>query len=172
MKWPLVFAVLTAIFWGCYGPALGQARSGLQSPFKPYLMIGMAYLVIAIGGGALGMLYKGDSFALQTFASRGALYGFLAGAFGAAGAFTLTLAMFSGGTAMPHIVMPIVFGGAVTVTAIVSAIQQKEMTPGLFLGITFVFFGVVVVTINTPQAHVPTKKNALPSAATVTQASH
>ena len=42
MKLPIVFAVLTALFWGMYGPALGQARAGLGSPFKPYVAIGVA----------------------------------------------------------------------------------------------------------------------------------
>ena len=44
MRYPVLFALLTALFWGLYGPALGQARSALLSPFKPYVAIGFAYL--------------------------------------------------------------------------------------------------------------------------------
>jgi hypothetical protein len=157
MKWPVIFAAATAFFWGCYGPVLGQARSGLQSPFKPYLMIGIAYLIIGIGGGLAGMWYKGDSFALESFMSVGTAYGLFAGALGAAGAFTLTLAMFSGGTAMPHIIMPIVFGGAVTVTGFYSAIQEKTFSGGLLIGMVIVLVGIILVTVNTPQAHPPQK---------------
>jgi hypothetical protein len=157
MKYPVVFALLTALFWGCYGPALGQSRSALLSPFKPYVAIGVAYLVWGILGGVAGMLYKGDSFA---FTGAGSIWGFAAGTLGAWGAFTLTLAMFSGGTAMPHVVMPIVFGGAVTVTAVVSVLTTGAATktsPWLWVGVVGMFLCIVVVAANTPHAAPPGK---------------
>ncbi len=40
MRYPILFALLTGLFWGLYGPALAQARSALASPFKPYFAIG------------------------------------------------------------------------------------------------------------------------------------
>lgn len=152
MKYPVLFALLTALCWGLYGPALGQARSVLLSPFKPYVAIGVAYLVWGIGGGIAGMLYKGDSFA---FTGPGALWGFIAGTVGAWGAFTLTLAMFSGGTAMPHLVMPIVFGGAVTVTALVSVWSLRDTvqtSPWLWVGVVGMFVCIILVASNTPHA--------------------
>ena len=152
MKYPVLFALLTAGFWGLYGPALGQARSALLSPFKPYVAIGVAYLVWGIVGGIVGMLYTGDSFA---FTGAGATWGFIAGSLGAFGALTLTLAMFSGGTAMPQVVMPIVFGGAVTVTALVSVWQlrgQVQTSPWLWIGILGMFACIVTVAYNTPHA--------------------
>lgn len=152
---PILFALLTGFFWGTYGPALGPARTALASPFKPYVAIGAAYLVWGILGGLLGMWWKGDTF---TFSGAGASWGFIAGSLGAWGALALTFAMFTGGTAMPHIVMPIVFGGAVTVTAIISSIQQRQLPVGLVIGIAVVFVGVVLVTINTPQQHPPSKR--------------
>lgn len=163
MKYPVLFALLTALCWGLYGPALGQARSALLSPFKPYVAIGVAYLVWGIGGGIAGMLYKGDAF---NFSGSGSLWGFIAGTVGAWGAFTLTLAMFSGGTAMPQVVMPIVFGGAVTVTALVSAwVARAEVrtSPWLWVGVVGMFICIVLVAYNTPHAapHQP------PAAATV-----
>ena len=113
MRYPILFALLTALFWGLYGPVLAQSRSMLLSPFKPYVAIGGAYLVWGILGGLVGMWFKHDSF---TFTGSGTMWGFAAGSLGAWGALTLTLAMFTGGTGMPHVVMPIVFGGAVTVS--------------------------------------------------------
>lgn len=98
MKYPILFALLTAVFWGLYGPAIGQARSALLSPFKAYFAIGIAYLVWGVVVGLVGMYFKGDSF---VFAGAGSFWGFAAGTLGAWGAFTLTLAMFSGGTTMP-----------------------------------------------------------------------
>ena len=64
MKWPIVFALLTGLFWGTYGPALTMARfaEGAKFPFKPYLMIGLAYLVWAVVGGVAGNLYTQGSF--------------------------------------------------------------------------------------------------------------
>ena len=61
---PFAFAMGAAVCWGLYGPTLGRARlaDDSLSPFKPYVGIGMAYLVIAIAGGLVGMWLKGDSF--------------------------------------------------------------------------------------------------------------
>ena len=116
---PFVFALGTALCWGLYGPTLGKARlaDASLSPFKPYVGIGVAYLVIAIVGGLIGMWYKGDSFEPT---GAGGLWGLAAGTLGALGALSLTLCMFSGGARIPHAVMPVVFGGAVTITALYS----------------------------------------------------
>jgi hypothetical protein len=50
---PYLFALGTALCWGLYGPPLGAARlaDAGQSPFTPYVGIGVAYFVIAIVGG-------------------------------------------------------------------------------------------------------------------------
>lgn len=149
---PFLFALGTALCWGLYGPTLGKARLADTdlSPFKPYVGIGVAYLVIAIGGGILGMLYKGDSFDVM---SRGGLWGLGAGTLGALGAFSLTLCMFSGGARIPHAVMPVVFGGAVTVTALYaiwSSGGQLRSTPMLWLGVIGMLVSVVLITTNTP----------------------
>ena len=158
MKLPVLFALLTALFWGMYGPALGNARSGLASPFKPYVAIGIAYLIWGVVGGIGGMQVKGDDF---SFSGMGALWGFIAGTLGAWGALTLTFAMFTGGTAIPQVVMPIVFGGAVTVSAIVSVLTVKSThAPSslLWIGIVVIGVGIVLVAGNTPHAALPRKK--------------
>lgn len=152
MRYPVLFALLTAAFWGLYGPALAQARSELLSPFKPYFAIGVAYLVWGMIGGAIGMRLNGDAF---TFSGQGMTWGFAAGTLGAFGALTLTLAMFTGGTAMPQIVMPIVFGGAVTVSAIWALRSATEVSPWLWVGIVVVAIGIVIVAYNTPHAAPP-----------------
>ena len=152
MKYPVLFALLTALFWGLYGPTLGQSRTGLLSPFKPFVAIGVAYLVWGILGGLVGMWLKSDTF---SFSGAGTLWGFVAGTMGAWGALTLTFAMFTGGTAMPHVVMPIVFGGAVTVSAIVSVWTSRSLgstSPWLWIGIVGIGIGIVLVASNTPHA--------------------
>lgn len=149
MKYPVLFALMTALFWGLYGPTLGQARSGMGgSPFKPYVAIGVAYLIWGIIGGIGGMNYRGDDF---SFSGAGVSWGFAAGSLGAWGALTLTLAMFSGGGAMPHIVMPIVFGGAVTVQALVNVwMYRTGGNPMLWVGVIGMGICIVIVAANTP----------------------
>ena len=166
MKLPVIFALLTALFWGLYGPVLGFARAAENNPFKPYLLIGVAYLVWAIVGGAAGMAYTKAPFA---FSGAGLTWGLISGSLGAFGALTLTLAMFSfEGKPRPEIVMPIVFGGAVTVTALTNfAISMNSPgahhpSPWLWVGIAGMAVCIVIVAYNTP--HVAPKKSA-PTAA-------
>lgn len=153
MKYPVLFAILTAIFWGTYGPVLAESRTYLKSPFKPYVAIGIAYLVWGIGGGLLGMLYKGDSF---SFSGLGVRWGLAAGSLGAFGALTLTLAMFSGGK--PYVVMPIVFGGAVTVSALTAYWKDAghvHVNPLMWVGIAGIVVCAAMVAYFTPHTPPP-----------------
>lgn len=165
---PILFALGTAMCWGMYGPALGNARSTVKpphpdfwSPFKPYVFIGVAYLVIAIAGGLIAMKVKGDTFSYEGAHAAARNWGFIAGTLGAAGAFFLTNAVISskGNTAL---VMPIVFGGAVSVNAIFAYSQLRNavnISPVLWVGMVFVVVGVVLVAKNTPHG-VPPKPTA------------
>jgi uncharacterized membrane protein len=163
---PILFAVATAIFWGCYGPALGNAQAPRVdgrpllppagwSPFKPYVFTGLAYLVIAIIGGLVMMKVKGDSFTYSGTHFTPAKWGFLAGVLGAFGALCLTSAMMiSRGNAL--LVMPIVFGGAVSVSAVVSVLRihgHSTISPLLWVGMLTTVIGVVVTAMNTPAVH-------------------
>src|SRR5262249_15120256 len=138
---------------------LGQARGFEKSPFKPYLMIGVAYLVWGVLGGVVGMLVKGDSF---SFSRAGTAWGFVAGSLGAFGALALTLAMYSHAT--PHIVMPFVFGPAVSVNAITNVLTTKTQADfRLWLGIIGMGICIVTVAYFTPHAH-PPKPSTAPAA--------
>ena len=161
---PILFAILTACCWGLYGPTIGNAQTRMPppdgwSPFKPYVFIGIAYLVLAIGGGLLAMWFKGDSFSYSGEHFTPGKWGFLAGSLGALGALFLTTAMMtSKGNAL--LVMPIVFGGAVSVTAMFSAWKlagKTEIKPLMWVGMALVALGVVLVANNTPHAHPPAK---------------
>ena len=107
------------------------------------------------------MKLKGDTFSYGTDANGishfpSAKWGFLAGVLGAFGALCLTSAMmFSRGNAL--LVMPIVFGGAVSVTAIVSVIRLHGATinPALWIGMALTVIGVVITAKNTPHGHAP-----------------
>lgn len=161
---PVLFALGTAFFWGLYGPTIGNAqiKGGGWSPFKPYVFIGIAYLVIAVCGGLAMMKVKGDTYnysgAVEGQPNRNhfepAKWGFLAGSLGAAGALCLTFAMMlSKGDAL--LVMPIVFGGAVSWTAVVSVMKHRgeAISPVMWIGMALVVIGVILVARNTPHGH-------------------
>ncbi|MBQ16446.1 MAG: hypothetical protein CMJ65_04925 [Planctomycetaceae bacterium] len=168
---PILFALGTALCWGLYGPTLQHARPGGSpplgppdpagwSPFKPYVGIGLAYLVIAIIGGLVAMKLKGDSFSFSDAQAPALKWGFAAGVLGALGAFCLTSAMSTFiGKPQPQLVMPIVFGGAVTITALHSAISHGSMKPMMAVGILLTAVGIVLVASNTSHGptHTPTE---------------
>jgi hypothetical protein len=157
----LIFALLTGLFWGMYGPALGLSRSAEKSAFKPYLMIGLAYLIWGVIGGVAGVKATNANF---HFSGSGTLWGLIAGSLGAWGALTLTLAMFRGGSGHPQVVMALVFGSAVTVAAVVSLYTTsswKTSSPWLWVGIAGVTLSAILVAYNTPHA-APAKKAQAP----------
>ena len=153
---PIVFAMCTALCWGLYGPTVANARSVTKewSAFKPYVFIGVAYLVLACGGGLLGMKLNNDPPSFTGTQSPAAIWGFAAGTLGALGALCLTSAMLSfQGPPKPQLVMPIVFGGAVSITALVSVLQSRDAfsaSPWLWVGMAAVIVGIVLVAYHTP----------------------
>ena len=173
---PILFALGTALCWGLYGPTIGNARSAakppLWSPFKPYVGIGLAYIVWAFIGGIIAMKLKGDTFDFSGRHSAAGIWGFAAGTLGALGALSLTAAMLSfTGKPRPEIVMPIVFGGAVTITALVSLYLHGGGTKsnlGLWVGIIGMAICIVLVAYNTPHggpAHKPKTETSSSEAA-------
>lgn len=169
---PIAFAIGTAFFWGTYGPALSKARvtPPLWSAFKPYLFIGIAYLVWGVIGGAAGMKLLGDKWSFGGDQYPAAKWGFIAGSLGAFGALCLTAAVMNArGFGGPALVMPIVFGGATMINAVVELVLLKDrpaINPLLWLGMLLVMGGIILVRVYTPQAHPPAK----PAAPAVTQA--
>ncbi len=175
MKLPILFALGTALCWGLYGPTLANARSAVKpplwSPFKPYVGIGLAYIVWSFVGGMIVMKLKGDSFDFSSSGGQSAAgtWGFAAGTLGAFGALSLTNAMLSfTGQPKPGIVMSVVFGGAVTISALVSLYQHRgdsTFNPWLWVGIAGIAVSIVLVAYNTP--HGPPKPNSSPGETTL-----
>ncbi|MCH1496200.1 MAG: hypothetical protein L7U72_13305 [Rubripirellula sp.] len=163
MKWLAVACALgVALCWGMYGPTLSHARAPNREwgPFKPYLFIGVAYLVIAVIGGAMMMkIAFNDNFSYSGTYYPAMKFGFLAGCLGALGALFLTFALTKAG-GKPAYVMPIVFGGAVSVNAIaayVSLKQGESVSPLLWVGMLLVAVGIIMTAANTPHGHPPAK---------------
>ena len=168
-----IFAVLcalcVALCWGMYGPTLTNARAPSDAsvkwgPFKPYLFIGIAYVVVAIIGGSVMMRTAfNDNFDYTGPYFPAMKWGFLAGLLGALGALGLTFALTKAG-GKPAYVMPIVFGGAVTVNAIASYLKFHEGNPMMFLGMGLVAVGICLTAYNTPHGHSPAKTPATETA--------
>ena len=160
----IVFALLTGLFWGTYGPTLANCRKAEKNAFKPYLMIGLAYLVWGVAGGVIGIISTapaGQSIVTSfTYSTRGMGWGFAAGTLGAFGALTLTLAMYVTRTdPIPQVVLPIVFGTAVAVSAIASVVITGEKpNMALILGIIGMAVCIVIVASNAPAEHTPPPK--------------
>ena len=148
MKWfAVICALLVALCWGMYGPTLSHARSPNKEwgPFKPYVFIGVAYLVLAIVGGSLMMKFAfNDNFDYSGKYFPAMKWGFLAGCLGALGALALTFSLTKAG-GKPAYVMPIVFGGAVTVNAIAAYFSLhagETVNPLMWVGMLLVAIGI------------------------------
>ena len=124
------------------------------------MFIGVAYLVLAIIGGALMMkVVFNDNFDYSGKYFPAMKWGFLAGCLGALGALALTFSLTKAG-GKPAYVMPIVFGGAVTVNAIAAyfTLHEGETTnPLMWIGMALVAVGICLTAGYTPHGHPPTK---------------
>ncbi len=118
MTW-LIFVFMTIISWGLYGIFLhsGQIAMGdaVNGRYKAFLFVGIAYLLTAVLGPILIMIFNG---ATWTFPAKGMWMSLLAGFVGALGAFCVLLAFGARGT--PAVVMSLVFSGAPIVNAVVA----------------------------------------------------
>lgn len=153
----ILFAIATAIFWGLYGPALGKARTPGETPFKPYVFIGLAYLIWGMLGGIIAVKATGESLSFKPEAIN---WGFIAGSLGAFGALTLTFAMFKARDA--SLVMPVVFGGATSVAVITGLVLQARAGQFHFVwqqavGFLLVVVGVILLQYYAPHGPAPQK---------------
>lgn len=130
MSWQM-YALMTVFFWGVYGVLLHMGRGfmpgvtppgpeGANAGLKAFLVVCGSYFVVGIV--ALAVLKgRGSDFSIPM---SGLTWSFIAGLAGAFGAFTLVMALGAAGpiykAAAAAAVMPIVFGGAPIVNALVA----------------------------------------------------
>lgn len=151
MNW-LIFALGALLAWGAYGPALHGGQAGFTGfarevqSLKAILCVGVAYFFVAVVVPAIILSTKGQ---LAGFPMKGAAYSTLSGVLGAVGAICIAWAFKEGGK--PLIVMPLVFGGAPVVNAIISTISHppegglKSVNPLLYVGLVMVAAGAAMV---------------------------
>lgn len=154
-----ICAVVTAVFWGTYGPLLQRGHHFMEGGrFRPFICVGIAYLLVAVIVPFLLMpafpaeLGKG---VLSGWKFSGITWSIIAGTAGALGAFGVIMAVNYGGPTSPIYVMPIIFGCAPVVnTAFSLYLNSKAMPtipPLFFVGLMLVILGVVTVLTNAPK---------------------
>ena len=172
---------MTVLFWGVYGVLLHMGRglllSGSTPPTAEDANAGLkAFLFVCVAYGITGVIalillkVRGSDF---SFNSAGINWSIIAGLAGALGAFTLVLALGAAGpiykAAAAGAVMPIVFGGAPIVNAVVAMIKQgtgfKNLPPLFILGILLASGGAVLVAKFAPTNTGAAPKPGLPAAA-------
>jgi len=150
MLW-VAFALGAALSWGVYGAMLHNGQVKLGNPLRALLCVGLAYFLIGVLVPAAGLWSQGQLGA-QGFNLAGTTTATLAGALGAVGAVCIIWAFKVGG--LPLYVMPLVFGGAPLINALVTMLIHPPRTtpnPLFFLGYILVIAGASLVLYFKPQ---------------------
>lgn len=158
MNW-LFFALLTVASWGVYGILLHSGSMGMAvaggdpgvARIKAFLLVGVAYFLVAILGPLLILLAKGANW---SFPVKGTAWSLVAGVMGALGALFVLLAFGAKGT--PAAVMSIVFAGAPIVNATVAIWMGKlwgDIRWPFIAGILLAAIGAGLVTYYKPNPH-------------------
>jgi hypothetical protein len=178
-----LFALCTALFWGTYGPILSKGHHLMQSEgrLRPFICVGVAYLLVAIIGPIVVMYTTGIDKGAGLFHGWtfwGIVMSTIAGAVGALGAFTLIMALGAGGPTSPLYVMPIVFGCAPVVSAFTTmylsgTFGELKERPFFAAGLILVAAGAITILLTAPP---PKKKSsdhsAKPATAKVVATKH
>jgi drug/metabolite transporter (DMT)-like permease len=134
----LLYALGTVLCWGVYSVLLhmGSVEMGKGIPgppdltgnrMKAFLLVGIAYVIVAIVAPLIVMMTRGTSW---NFPTKGWSWSLVAGLAGAIGAFFLLMALSSGRSmaeskfVLPLIVPAIVFAGAPIVNTLVSTTKE------------------------------------------------
>lgn len=167
------FALVTALFWGTYGPLLQIGHHGFGAGagrMRPFICVGFAYFVVAILG-PIAVMYafghdKGGGLA-SGWTLSGAIWSFIAGAVGALGAFGLLMALSAGGPTSVSYVMPIVFGLAPAVSTLVTIYRNNtwsQINPFFAAGLILIAVGAVTVLSFAPKPGKPAAGHSAPAA--------
>lgn len=157
------FALCTALFWGTYGPLLQRGHHFMHTEgrMRPFICVGVAYLLVAIVGplvvmGTLG-IDRGEGIT-RGWTFSGIVWSTIAGGVGALGAFTLLMALGAGGPTSPLYIMPIVFGCAPVVSTLTTMFINNtfnKMSPFFAAGLILVAAGAVTILITAPRPGKP-----------------
>ncbi len=162
MKWTVyAFIAGAALSWGVYVPLVHDATSKLGSNLRAFLMVGVAYFLVAVLVPSIFIFWKGDPTAknpaMLNWAIPNMTWGLLAGISGAVGALCVIFAVKEAGAAGPLIVAPLVFAGAPIVNTLASMTflshgKKFDAPSGLFyVGLLLAASGMAMVMLNKPK---------------------
>ena len=164
LEWAAVVGsvVMAAFCWGVYGPVLHKGQMAMAgSRLRPFICVGLAYFLIAVlvPLALLGLWHDPGN-----FNSVGCLWSLAGGTAGAIGALGVIMAFTFGGK--PSYVMPIVFGGAPVINALVSMARAgtfSEASAAFYAGMFLVIAGAVTVLVFAPRGHHAPPQKAVPA---------
>jgi hypothetical protein len=153
------FALCTALFWGTYGPLLqrGHHLMGTEGRLRPFICVGVAYLLVAIIGPIVVMYVTGIDRGAGVHTGwtfSGIVWSTIAGAVGALGAFTLIMALGAGGPRSVAYVMPMVFGFAPMISTLTAMYFNKtfnQMSPFFAAGLILIVAGAITILFTAPK---------------------
>lgn len=174
----LLYALGTVVTWGLYSVLLHKGSMAMAIPgapdflgsrMKSFLLVGIAYVIVAIVGPILVMKFKGTPW---SFPTAGWSWSLVAGMAGAIGAFFLLMALSSGRSPaeskiLPLLVPAIVFAGAPIVNAIVSITKEHlwaKTPPAFYIGILLAGAGAAMVMKYRPMGGPAPASTTVPAA--------
>lgn len=156
-----IIAVAVAIVgWGLYGKLVlwGQAdMSAAGEPFdwlRPLVCVGLAYALVGVAVPIAWFYLRGDG---GEWSVTGVLWSLAAGVAGSLGTMGVLMAFAHRGA--PIYVMPMVFGGAAVLNALVTtylAGHAKEIGAMFLAGVIIVVLGAAIVFFFPPETVAPT----------------
>lgn len=161
LKWTVyAFIAGAALSWGVYVPLVHDATMKLGSNLRAFLMVGVAYFLVAVLVPSF-FIFTGNDPTVKNpeklnWLTPNMILGLLAGMAGAAGALCVIFAAKEAGPNAALLVAPLVFAGAPIVNTISSmtifAHGKKLESPSMwfYLGLVLAAGGMAMVMINKP----------------------
>lgn len=173
-KWLIVLSFISgaALSWGVYVPLVHRATSELGTNLRAFLMVGVAYFLVAVLVPALFIFVLRSDPTLKpgvvpNWAPASLTWGLLAGVSGAVGALCVIFATkeavaMLGPATGPLIVAPLVFAGAPIINTIASMTifahgKMEKPSPTFYIGIIVAAAGMALVMLNKPKSVVEPK---------------
>lgn len=160
-RWLIVYLCIAAaaLSWGIYVPTVHRAAIELRSNLRAFLLVGVAYFVVAVMIPSLFIfVLKSDPTVkpggAPNFAMRASVWGLAAGTAGAAGALCIIFATTQGGPGAALYVAPLVFAGAPIVNTVATILyfHPAKALPDwkFFAGLAFAIVGAAMVMLFKP----------------------
>ena len=159
IKWTVfAFVAGAALSWGVYVPLVHDAANRFGSNLRAFLMVGIAYFLVAVLVPCFFIFFKGDPTqkGAPNWGSPSITYGLLAGVAGAAGALCVIFAAKEAGSMAPLIVAPMVFAGAPIINTIASVTifahgkKFESFSGSFYIGLFVAIAGMLLVMFNKP----------------------